>query len=502
MAEDFPAGLVDVSPGAQMASYQLEEEIGRGGMAVVYRARDVRLGRWVALKVLAPDYAQDEAFRQRFIRESRTAAAVEHPNIIPIFDAGEASGVLYIAMRYVAGQDVHRLLQVAGRLPAARALGIVGQVAAALDAAHACGLVHRDVKPANMLLGGAGESGRADHVYLSDFGISKQLDAATSLTLTGQVLGTLNYLAPEQIEGRQVDGRADGYALACAAFEMLAGSAPFRRDGNMAVMWAQLNSPPPRLTSFRPDLPPAVDQVMARALAKSPAGRYPSCLMFSAALQDACGAALGGTAGPVPPPRAARAAPATAADPAPPPPPPARPPAPARPPTTPLPVLRPGGQRAGPPSRPGPGTRRRGMAAIVACLVILAAACAGYGIMRNSSFLNGTPAAAGSSPRTGAARPGTPAGTVRAYYAAISRHEYRRAWDLGGRYSGAGHTFGQFAASFGTTRTDAVAILGQAGNVVSARLAAVQTDGTVRHFLGKYRVRGGVIVTFQVVRTS
>ena len=139
MAEDLPAGLIDFSAGAQIASYQLEEEIGRGGMAVVYRARDVRLGRLVALKVLAPDYAaQDESFRQRFIRESRTAAAVDHPNIIPIFDAGEAGGVLYIAMRYVAGQDVHGLLHSAGPLPVPRALGIVGQVASALDAAHAC----------------------------------------------------------------------------------------------------------------------------------------------------------------------------------------------------------------------------------------------------------------------------------------------------------------------------------------------------------------------------
>ena len=268
VAEEFPSGLTDRSRGcnepfsrrsaSQIANYQLAEEIGRGGMAVVYRARDARLDRWVALKVLSPEFARDEAFRQRFIRESRAAAAVEHPNIIPIFDAGEADGVLFIAMRYVSGQDVHSLLHRAGPLPAPRAIGIITQVAAALDAAHDSGLVHRDVKPANMLLGGLAENSTGDHVYLSDFGISKAAHATSNLTLTGQVLGTLNYLAPEQVEGRTVDGRADGYALACAAFEMLAGSPPFRRDENLAVMWAQVSAPPPPLTEHRPDLPPAV----------------------------------------------------------------------------------------------------------------------------------------------------------------------------------------------------------------------------------------------------
>ena len=163
-------------------------------------------------------------------------------------------------------------------------------MASALDAAHACGLVHRDVKPANMLLGGLAEDGSEDHVYLSDFGISKTSQATTNLTLTGQVLGTLNYLAPEQIEGRPVDGRADAYSLACAAFEMLAGAPPFRRDQSLAVMWAQLSAPPPALTSCAvPTCPPAVDQVMSRGLAKSPEERYPSCRAFAAALQEACG---------------------------------------------------------------------------------------------------------------------------------------------------------------------------------------------------------------------
>jgi serine/threonine protein kinase len=514
VAEDLPTGLIDFSAGAQIASYQLEEEIGRGGMAVVYRARDVRLGRWVALKVLAPAYVQDEAFRQRFIRESRTAAAVEHPNIIPIFDAGEAGGVLYIAMRYVAGQDVHSLLHSAGRLPLARALGIVGQVASALDAAHACGLVHRDVKPANMLLGGMADTGRADHVYLSDFGISKQLNATSSLTLTGQVLGTLNYLAPEQIEGRQVDGRADAYALACTAFELLAGSPPFRRDENMAVMWAQLNAPPPRLTSLWADLPPAVDQVMARALAKSPAERYPSCLAFSAALQQACAPVLEGTARPAgsppppgPPPRPARPAAPTAADPPPSPaPPPATAPAapaaePPRPATTPMPVLHP----SRPAGTPAPRRKKRGLAAVLAVVAVLAVGGGAYAALHNSAFHGGPPAAAGSkgpsAPPSGVTPVAvTPVGTVQAYYAAISRHQYLRAWDLGGKNSG--DTFSQFEDGFSTTRADRVTIISHAGNAVTARLTAVQTDGSVKDFFGKYLVENGVITTFAVTPVS
>jgi serine/threonine protein kinase len=531
VAEDFPAGLIDFSAGAQIASYQLEEEIGRGGMAVVYRARDVRLGRWVALKVLAPDYAQDEAFRQRFIRESRTAAAVDHPNIIPIFDAGEAGRVLYIAMRYVPGQDVHSLLHAAGPLATPRVLGIVGQVASALDAAHACGLVHRDVKPANMLLGGVADTGRADHVYLSDFGISKQLNATSSLTMTGQVLGTLNYLAPEQIEGRPVDGRADAYALACTAFELLAGSPPFRRDENMAVMWAQLNAPPPALTSLRPDLPAAVDQVMARALAKAPADRFASCLAFSAALQQACAATVDAPPGtapaaPVsPPPPAARPAPPTAADlpPSPPPSPPttpsgmASPPAePRRPATTPMPVLSPpgaGGSGGRPPgkqsggSSPRANTHRRGVAAVLACVAVLAVGGGAYAVLHDSALRNGTPAAAGSNgpspPPSGAALvPVTPVGTVQAYYTAISRHQYLRAWNLGGKNSRGGLTFSQFEAGFSTTKADTVTILGHAGDAVTARLAARQTDGSVKNFLGKYLVENGVITTFQVTQVN
>ncbi len=309
MSDEIPRDAREFPPGAQIAGYRLEEEIGRGGMAVVYRAHDVRLDRRVALKILTPGLAGNRAFRQRFIRESRAAAAVDHPNIIPIFEAGESSGVLFIAMRYVQGRDLRTLLDREGTLPAAHVAYIIAQMASALDAAHARGLVHRDVKPANMLLDEAAGSDQRDHVYLSDFGLSKQSLAAADLTSAGQFLGTLDYVAPEQIEGRPVDGRADLYALACAAFEMLCGTPPFSRDQRLAVLWAQLSEPPPALTARRPDLPPAIDQVMASALAKSPSDRYASCHDFAAALRAACGLDAGEAAAPGVPPSSAAARP-------------------------------------------------------------------------------------------------------------------------------------------------------------------------------------------------
>ena len=277
------------SVGSEVAGYRLEEQIGRGGMALVYRARDVQLGRNVALKLLSPVLGRDEAFRQRFIRESRAAAAVDHPHIIPIFAAGDSDGVLFIAMRYVQGGDVRRLVDELGSLPADRAVSIITQVASALDAAHLNGLVHRDIKPANMLLDSTDGSGQQDHVYLADFGLSKRSLSATGLTSIGQFLGTPAYVAPEQIEGRTVDGRADLYALACAAFEMLCGTPPFQRDDDLAIMWAQVSAPPPSLAERRPDLPPGADTVLQRALAKDPADRFPACLAFAAALRTALG---------------------------------------------------------------------------------------------------------------------------------------------------------------------------------------------------------------------
>ena len=289
MSEDLPTGPRGFVPGSRIAGYLLEEQIGQGGMAVVFRALDERLDRRVALKILAPALAADEAFRQRFIRESRAAAAVDDPHIIPVFEAGEASGVLFIAMRYVRGGDVRSLVSQLGPLPPERAAEIVSQAASALDAAHGAGLVHRDVKPANMLLDASSGADRPDHVYLSDFGLSKAFLSATGLTGTGQFLGTLDYIAPEQMEGKPVDGRADQYALACAAFELLGGAPPFHRQEAMSLMYAQMFEPPPRLTTLRPDLPPAVDDVFARALAKAPADRYPSCRDFSDAMREAFG---------------------------------------------------------------------------------------------------------------------------------------------------------------------------------------------------------------------
>ncbi len=283
-AHRFSAGL---AVGSQVAGYRLERRIGVGGMAVVFRARDERLDRVVALKVLSPALDADEAFRRRFVRECRAAAAVDYPHIIPVHDAGEADGVLFIAMRYVPGGDARALLVRECPLPTGRATAIISPVASALDAAHAAGLVHRDVKPANMLVDS--RPGRPDHVYLSDFGLSKGALSSVGLTGSGLFLGTPNYASPEQIQGRAVDGRADQYALACSAFELLAGEAPFQRDDGMAVIWAHVSQDPPSLSSRRLGLPAAADPVLARALAKSPEDRFGSCREFADALREALG---------------------------------------------------------------------------------------------------------------------------------------------------------------------------------------------------------------------
>jgi hypothetical protein len=280
--------------GTEIAGYRIESLLGRGGMSTVYVAEDLRLKRQVALKILAPELAENEGFRDRFVRESQLAAGMEHPNIVPIYEAGEADGHLFIAMRWIRGTDLRKLIEREGVLEPRRAARIITDVAGALDAAHQAGLVHRDVKPANILvIEGGGSEGR-DLVYLSDFGLTKRLGSESAgLTKTGQFVGTVDYVAPEQIEGKTVDGRTDVYSLACVLFECLSGKVPYGREAEVAALYAHLQEKPPRLTAFRPDLPQALDRVFARALSKSPVHRHPTAGEFAAAAREAIGASSG-----------------------------------------------------------------------------------------------------------------------------------------------------------------------------------------------------------------
>jgi tRNA A-37 threonylcarbamoyl transferase component Bud32 len=270
--------IPDPALGAEVAGYRIVEKAGSGGMGVVYRAEETGLGgRPVALKLLPPALAGDPDFRARFLREMRVAAAIDHPNIVPIYRAGEDRGLLYLAMRYVHASDLRRALEAEGRLDPARALAILDQVARALDTAHARGLVHRDVKPGNILLAPPVLDGDAEHVYLVDFGLAGADSDDRSLGGDGSFLGTPRYASPEQAAGRPVDGRTDGYALGCVLYECLTGQPPFPGGSGEAVLLAHLEAAPPRVTTLRPDLPPAIDQVVTRALAKAPEDRFPSC---------------------------------------------------------------------------------------------------------------------------------------------------------------------------------------------------------------------------------
>jgi hypothetical protein len=279
--------MAGFGPGTRLRGYRLEEQIGRGGMAVVFRALDERLNRLVALKLMVPAQTLDDAFRQRFVRESQAAAAVDDPHIIPVYEAGEADGVLFIAMRLVRGGDLKTLVARHGPLEPARVEWILSGVASALDAAHASGLVHRDVKPANMLLDV--RPGRPDHVYLSDFGVTKGALETADLTGSGQFLGTVDYASPEQVKGRAVDGRTDQYALGCSAYELLCGRPPFAGREPVAAMYAHVSEPPPKASAVCQGLPAAVDAVFARVLAKDPDQRYDTCLDFTRALRAAFG---------------------------------------------------------------------------------------------------------------------------------------------------------------------------------------------------------------------
>ena len=286
---------IDLPPGTEFASYRIGGTLGRGGMSVVYLAEHEWLQRKVALKVLAPQLAEDDRFRERFIRESRLAASLDHPNVIPIYEAGASGGDLFIAMRYVEGSDLRTVLHERGALDPARAIAIVRQVAAALDAAHEQGLVHRDVKPGNVLLARARGEDETVHVYLSDFGLTKRSASDSGVTGTGQFVGTLDYAAPEQFQGGTPDARTDVYSLGCVLFECLTGRPPFQSDNDAALMYAHLQEAPPAITATEPDLPRGIDQVVATAMAKAPAGRYPSAGVLAREASRALGLG-GGTA--------------------------------------------------------------------------------------------------------------------------------------------------------------------------------------------------------------
>jgi serine/threonine protein kinase len=259
----------ELSAGSEFAGYRIERALGHGGMGIVYLATELRLDRQVALKVIRAELAGDESFRARFRSESRTAASVEHPRVVTVFGAGERDGLLYVAMRYVPGRDLGRIIAADGALAPEDAAELISQVGDGLDAVHAAGLVHRDVKPANVIVGEDEEG----HAYLTDFGLAKAVASSTGLTTTGQVIGTVDYMAPEQIEGRRVDARTDVYALGGVLFHTVTGRVPFAERESTAKMWAHLNEPPPSTCGSRSGV---LDPVIRRAMAKDPADRFPS----------------------------------------------------------------------------------------------------------------------------------------------------------------------------------------------------------------------------------
>ena len=297
----------DPRVGTQIGEYRIERMLGRGGMSVVYLAEHVRLKRKAALKLLSPELAEDPTFRARFVSEWERLAQLDHPNIIPVFEAGETDGLLYIAMRYVRSTDLKGLIEQEGPLEPGRAASIIAQTASALDAAHEQDLVHRDVKPANILIAIGGGAEGSDHVYLSDFGLTKHTGSQSGLTQTGHFMGTIDYVAPEQISGKGVDGRTDQYALACVLYQCLTARVPFPREEETAALFAHLQDAPPRPTEARPDLPPEIDDVVVRAMAKQKEERFESCTAFARAARAALGVAGTSTA----PPRLPAGAPPT-----------------------------------------------------------------------------------------------------------------------------------------------------------------------------------------------
>src|SRR3954467_8663783 len=266
--------------GEELAGYKIEAMAGRGGMGVVFRAEHLHLSRVIALKVLTADLAGNRSFRQRFIREAQTAARLDHPNIVPVFDAGEVEGLLYIAMKYIDGVDLGHVIDAEDRLSAQRTVDLLSDIADALDIAHGAGLVHRDVKPGNVLVDNA-------RSWLTDFGLTKRIASRTALTAAGRTVGTAAYLAPEQIRGQDVDARTDLYAFGCVLYECLTGEVPFIRDTDMAVLWAHLEQEPDPPSSRVPDLPKELDPVLTMGLAKRKEDRFSSCGELMKAVAEA-----------------------------------------------------------------------------------------------------------------------------------------------------------------------------------------------------------------------
>jgi serine/threonine protein kinase len=375
--------MADLSVGAEFAGCRIEGVAGRGGMGVVYRAMQVALDRLVALKVIAPDLALDGDFRARFQREARLAASIEHPNVLPVYEAGERDGVLFLTTRYVEGTDLRALLRRDGPLDPARAAELLAPVALALNAAHQRGLVHRDVKPANVLIAAPGDA-EHEHVYLTDFGIARGEGTAAgemTVTRTGAFVGTLDYMAPERMTGERGDARSDVYAFGCMLFQALSGRVPFPREQDVARIHAHVNDPFPTLLEVRPDVPPAIDAVVQRACAKNPDDRFASAGALARALEAAAnegGAATVASDEARPTAETVAATDAPTAD---------TTPAPARP----LPPRAPVADPA-PPAGPPPPTQRRGYvlpgiigAVVIAVIVAVIALSSGGGSSKDPS---------------------------------------------------------------------------------------------------------------------
>jgi serine/threonine protein kinase len=274
-----------LAPGSTIAGYEVESVVGSGGIGVLYRARQLRLDRPVALKLVEPEVAGDPLVRERLRREARTVAALDHPNVVPLYEAGEENGTVYIVTRWVDGTELGSLIRRDGPLQARRAARIAAQIASALEVAHEKGLIHRDVKPSNVIVTAE------DHAYITDFGLTKRAQSLSGFTAAGQMLGTIDYVAPEQIEGGEAGARGDVYGLACVLYEMLAGGAPFAGEsGGMAKMWAHLNAEPPSVRQQRPDVPAELDELIRRGLAKRPDDR-PTAAGFGTGALEAVGEA-------------------------------------------------------------------------------------------------------------------------------------------------------------------------------------------------------------------